>query len=281
MINGYKYSKNPVSGKWITVPIDHEVAEFAETMGYQDLAYLTRDQFLKKNCSHRWISELHHAYDKALSKEHLTIGIGSGYGEHELLLHLEGYPILASDIIPGLSSQLSTLFPEFQGLTIDIFTDDISEKLKETNKNLGADFDLLVSGLDSYFDSDTTQVLFNNLARNLDNGRILVFTLRYPDSVSRRMIEFCLYSEALVTHLLWGKGIIQKHHGYRKTVKEIIDYADKAGLRIITIEPVMLGCECSRNRILNYFQGLCILIDRLIPLFNCAYVLKFEKREKT
>lgn len=281
MIKGYKYFLNPVSREWFTVPIDHEVAEFAQTMDYHDIHDITQDEFLKRYCSEKWVSELHRAYERGLSKERLTIGIGSGYGEHELLLHLKGYPILASDIIPDLSNKLSTLFPEFRGLTIDIFTNDIHEIVKKVNNYSGMDFDLLVTGLDFYFDSNTTQVLFNKLAQNLAKGAFLVFTLRYPASTSRRIVEFFLYSEAQFNHWVRRKGIIQKHHGYRKSVKEIIAFADSAGFRVLSIEPVMLGCECSRNRILGLFQGVCILIDGLIPLFNCAYVLKFEKSERT
>jgi hypothetical protein len=32
----------------ITVPIDHDGAEFAQTMDYQDLSGMTQDAFLKK-----------------------------------------------------------------------------------------------------------------------------------------------------------------------------------------------------------------------------------------
>ena len=131
MIEGYKYASDEKSHEWRTISIDSDSEEFGNTMGYFDISTTTPDFFLENFCSHSNVQELHSIYERFLSKERLTVGIGSGYGEHELLLHLKGFPVIASDIIPGLAQKISILFPGFRGCTIDIFKDDVRDVLKK------------------------------------------------------------------------------------------------------------------------------------------------------
>ena len=136
----------------------------------------------------------------------------------------------------------------------------------------------MVSGMDFYFNNDDAAVLFKKISNAINPGSVLVFTLRYPDSISRRLVEFWLYSEAVINFYVRSKGIIQKRHGYRRSITEIREFAGKAGFDFKEMQPAMLGCECSRSRILNKVSYCCKRIDSLVLQFNCAYVFKFQKR---
>jgi hypothetical protein len=219
MIKGYKYYTNPKSMDWITVPVDNNIMEFGETMEYNERRFTTQKEFLDELCSPYFVRELHEVYQTFFKKDRLIIGIVSGFGEHELLFFLKGYKIISSDVIPDLSRKVSDLFPGFRGLTLDIFSDDIRTKLR-TNNIKETEYDILVCGMDFYFEEQTAQVLFDKLAANLSQGSNLVFTLRYPDSISRKFVEFWLYSEAVMNNKIRRQGIIQKHHGYRRSVHE-------------------------------------------------------------
>lgn len=278
MRNGYKYYINESSKEWKVVPVDHDIQEFSSTMNYEKISDMTQNIFLDLFCSSKWVNDLHAIYEKFLLKDRLTVGIGSGYGEQELLLHLKGYRVIASDKVPDLSNQLSALFPGFKGMTIDIFKDDIVEKITTFEANNIEPFNMLVVGLDFYFNSNTTQSLFDKLSQNLSDDAFLIFTLRYPDSYVRRLIELMAYMEAKLYYTIKRHGIIQKHHGYRKTVNEIKGYAGNAGFEVISIEPTMFGCECSRSKIFGKVQSLCMYIDKIYPLFNCSYVFKMRKK---
>ena len=99
VVKGYKYYVNPKSTDWITVPVDHNMKEFGETMEYNGIKFTTQQEFLDKLCSPNYIKELHEAYQTFFQKERLVVGIGSGLGEHQLLLFLNGYKTVSSDII--------------------------------------------------------------------------------------------------------------------------------------------------------------------------------------
>jgi hypothetical protein len=235
--------------------------EFGETMEYNERRFTTQKEFLDELCSPGFVGELHEVYQTFFKKDRLIIGIGSGLGEHELLFFLKGYKIISSDVIPDLSRKVSDLFPGFRGLTLDIFSDDIRTKLR-TNNIKETEYDILVCGMYFYFEEQTAQVLFDKLAANLSQGSNLVFTLRYPDSISRKFVEFWLYSEAVMNNKIRRQGIIQKHHGYRRSVNEIRSMAKKSGFILKEIKPAMFGCECIRSRILGKFYSLFNKTDR-------------------
>ena len=48
---------------------------------------LGKDDFLKTHCSARWIKELNTELKKILSRNEKILSLGSGIGEHEVLLH--------------------------------------------------------------------------------------------------------------------------------------------------------------------------------------------------
>lgn len=62
-----------------------------------------RDEFLRSPLFAPWVRELHACYRRVLGGAGRILSIGSGLGEHDVLLHIAGYHITATDLIPDLS----------------------------------------------------------------------------------------------------------------------------------------------------------------------------------
>jgi len=278
MIKGYKYLIDNSSKTFSYLTLQNSIEENTKTMKYDKMVFKTQKDFFDRFFTNLWINDLNSVYSRLLSKINCTIGIGSGVGEHELLLFHEGFDVIASDIIPGLSEQTTQLFPGFKTITIDIFNDDIIQKINEKFDISSDNFDILITGLDFYFNNEDTQRLFDICSGYLKKGNNLIFTLRYPDSISRRLIEFWLFIEAIINHYVFKKGIIQKEKGYRRKRKEIVKMAEKAGFVLNMEIPSMFGCECTRCRLLGALFKIFRITDHFLPLFNCAFVMKFVKK---
>ena len=78
--------------------IDATPAEFAATMGYDRRRYQSPSEFFAFH-SGPWIHELHAALAEMLDRHRSVLSIGSGECEHEVPFVLEGYDILASDVV--------------------------------------------------------------------------------------------------------------------------------------------------------------------------------------
>ena len=73
---------------------------------------------------------------------------------------------------------------------------------------------------------------------------------------------------------------IKKKHGYRRSIKEVIRLANKAGFEIEEIEYAGYAYELARSAILRRIPLLYrvfIQLDKWIHLMNCATVMNFKK----
>jgi len=278
MRKGYKYypaENMPGFGVILQEP-PADASEFSKD--YETLDLKTSSDF-KSYFSSEWIDELHKIYEKYLRKDVVTVGVGSGVGEHELLLSEKGYDVIASDILPELSRKTAGLFPGFRFMTLDIFKDDVLRTLENDCGLKAPEFDILVCGLDFYFDDAKASELFECLAHNVKKGSYLIFTLRYRDYFLAPAVEAYQYFEAFLLSALKRKKVICKKHGYRRTAGEIIKMADAAGFFCERKHIAMYACEWHRSKLgSKILRYIFKFTDKYIyPLFYSGIVFKFRK----
>ncbi len=146
-------------------------------MEYQPGRFRDRQEFLRAH-DQRWVHELHDVLKELLDPQRLTLGIGSGEGEHEVLLHEAGYRVIASDVVPGVLDDAARLFPGLETRLLDVFGDDVVE----------CD-DVLAGGIDFYFDDAEAADLFAAVRRRLIPGGRFVVVLRYRDNLATTAID--------------------------------------------------------------------------------------------
>jgi len=234
MIKGYKYFFNNQSKNNIFFKVDSTVKEFNKTMEYEHNDFKDVEEYIHFFCHKDWVNLIHQQLKKFVNKNRITLGIGSGFGEHEFLLYQKGYKIIASDVIPDLSFKSNILPEDFKIITIDIFKDNIKVALQ---KNIGINniekFDLLDSGLLFYYNNDDAQIIFQKFYDALPSGCNLILISRYRDYPGAAMLEKLLYFEGCLKSFFKKCGLIIKHHGYRRKDCEIIQMANKAGFVFI------------------------------------------------
>lgn len=252
---GHKY----VPAETGSLEVDASVDQLAETMGYAAGRYATREEFLRAH-DQRWVRELHEALSELLDPGRLVLGLGSGEGEHEVLLGLAGYRVIASDIVPGVLGDAARLFPEIRTMELDVFG----------LENVSCD-DILITGMDSYFDDTGAEALFRAVrARLPDDGR-LVFVLRYRDSPVTTLIDRVGIPLAAQVRRLRGAHLEKKAHGYRRSTRDIRALAGRAGLHVGRVRYAAFGMEF--ERLLPAPRPL-VALDRRIHVLNSATVLE-------
>jgi SAM-dependent methyltransferase len=258
---GYKYVA-AVTGAAVHTEIDSAPAELAEGIGPPpDLAQ-------------PWIRELHDVYRRFLDPETRTLGIGSGYGEHELLLWQAGYDIVASDVLDKPLQHTASSTPGFQWQIVDIF-DEQDEQWTQ----------ILVCGLDCYFDDEQTKLLFARLAALLAPGGRLVFTLRYRDTIATRIIDALSVAIAVARRLKWRAQrrnlmLRRKQHGYRRSEREIVEFAERVGLRVFDVEHAAYAMELSRLGVVPNAERayeIARRLDQRVGWFASATVFHFSR----
>lgn len=254
---GYKY---PIVDKTVEnmhLTVDSSVKEFAKTQKYINHASKFSDQesFLA-NFQNRANKELNEILNKLLKKERTILGIGSGFGEHEIPFYLGGYNITASDIVIEPLRTTQQLFKTFKVRLFDLF-----------HPNLDIPYDdILITGLDFYFDDERAKALFKNAAYVLQNAgntgvregkeKRLIFTLRYNDNFATYVIDnLVIPLEAFIKNVIfmlfnYNKRCVKKQHGYRRTRKEIVSLAAVNGFELVSAQHAGYGIELTRSSIL-------------------------------
>jgi len=253
--------------------IDATAADFASGMGYAELDFTDSEAFLA-HFRQPWVLELHDVLRSLLSPDRAVIGIGSGSGEHEVLLFLAGFNVTASDIVDTALAYARDLFPGFKSIHLDIF-DPPHDRLYD---------DVLVTGLDSYFDTAKARAIFVNARQLLRADGRLIFTLRYHDNFATRVIDDCLLpmsaSLSRLRHALRRSNIsiVKKEHGYRRTRSEIVSLGLSAGYRLGRVKHAGFAFETSRIGLDRHAPRLyerLRVIDRRVNVFNNATVFEF------
>lgn len=255
-----------VSGQMDATP-----SEFAQTMGYGSRTYESPAQFLELH-ARDWVRELHDVFRELLDRRRTVLSIGSGECEHEIPFVLDGYDILSTDVVPS-AAESQRLFPS---LRFELF-----DALNPTP--IGLFDDVLVAGIDFYFVDREFSRLLGNIRALLKPGGRLLFTLRYRDNLATWLIDrvgipaSCLLLRLVAAARGTGMRWVMKPHGYRRSLREIVDSAARHGFRLGRIRHAGFAVELTRVH-LDRFPALYRLAraaDRRLHVFNNAVVFEF------
>jgi len=250
--------------------IDANPAEFAETMGYGTRRYESRTDFFAFH-SGTWVLELRVALAELLDRHRSVLSLGSGECEHEVPFVLQGYDILASDVVDtGTSTRL--LFPELHFQVFDILNPH----------PIGTFDDVLITGLDFYFADDEFSRVIGNVRALLRPGGRMLLTLRYRDNAATWLIDrvgipaICTLARVAGMTGLTRRRWALKRHGYRRSMQEIRLMAERHGFRIGRVRHAGFGVELSRVYVDRIPQLYSLLreVDRRLHVFNNAIVFE-------
>src|SRR5262249_27547724 len=128
------------------------------------------------------------------------------------------------------------------------------------------------------FDDARTAELFQRISSALAPGAHCVFSLRYRVHPLSQLQEKLILLEAYATAYLKQKEVVYHQHGYRRSEHDILELAQRAGLRCNESRPIELGGDCIRSVAFNKMSLLFRISDRVLgPVFNYATIFKFEK----
>jgi len=279
---GYKYIwVRP--GNDVNLDIPSDIETFEKRVGYSLLhkGFGSKEDFLETYCSWQPTSglnrrELNQVLELMLSKNDKILSIGSGIGEHDVLLHLSGFRIVASDIIPGVLERTRKVFPDLETMTFDILNPKSSLK-----------YDcILNTGMDFYYKEVTS--IFSNCNRLLNSSGKLVFVLRYRDNLfTRFMDDFVLPLDARIINLTLAVRrsnlrLLRRKHGYRRSVSEILELGNMTGFELQKIGYAGYGVEAMGSIILThihipFLSKILAILDKKIHMMNSATVFSFRK----
>lgn len=206
--------------------------------------FTTREEFLKGFRS-PWMLELRAVLRELLDKDRRTFSVGAGECEHEVALAQEGYRLEGSDYLPEALEPVRRLFPEFPCRTFDVFHPEPVE----------CD-DVLVTGMDAYFDDAELLRVLSNLKGLLPPGGRLIFVLRCHDTWFTRFCDRLAFPAlAFLFNRLRGGGWGLSRRGYRRTPGELRRLAEQAGFRVGSVRWAGFGVELTR-----------LYLDRLVPM---------------
>lgn len=267
------------------VGVDGTVAEFSEGMHYRDTirGFATPEAFVRHFENQSWVAELNAELCRMIDRDRKIFGIGSGLGEHEILLSQAGYCVTASDVVDTKDLGMGRLFPSNDFVIFDVFTDDLPRHADT----------LLVTGMDSYFDGLAFEHLMARLAQLLRSipsdspsnyAPELVFTCRYPNNFATWMVDVlvlpfeCALLNVRARIRRRPERWHRKAHGYRRSTREVISEASRWGLEVQSISFAGLGMEAQRSFLVASSNSLKEWIsawDRRGVLANCR-ILTFR-----
>ncbi len=286
MRNWYKYSLSSGQKGSINLPLDQDFEDFKASMdGHEsDNAYRSKKGFFDRHFFYQ-LGRLGY-YDefirKHLVKEENALSIGSGRCANELYLMEDGYNITCSDVERPAEcyDQTKALFPDWNFVELDIL--DKPSQLK---------YDTIIAlSLIYLFDDKHLLTFFKNVSDSLTpGGHLILDSAGSPDNIFSYLIHDVLLKYEIfllrIIRMLRGRridGFIRKHHGYRRTDKEIGEPALAAGLRLVDKEYYAFLTEFRRSILLKNLlayggripQSIFIRIGRLVPYIRMFY---FEK----
>ena len=239
--------------------IDHDAVAFSATMGYAPRRFESRQAFLEAHDA-RWVRELHTALADVLSPDRTVLSLGSGEGEHEVLLHEAGYDVIASDVVPGVLDEAARLFPHLRTLTLDAF-----DPWPVTCT------DVLATGMEFYFDDAGLLELLNTVHERIGPAGRFVLVLRYRDNPMTEIIDRVGLPLVAAVQRRRGMHLTRKAHGHRRSIAEVRALAEQAGFRVGRVRYAAFAMEF--ERLLPAPKPL-IALDRRLHVLNSATVLE-------
>lgn len=266
------------SGRIIEVGRDKNYKEHSKAMGdyARNAGYKSRQDFFKTyfyDYQLRRFVFYHQFLEKRLGKDEKILSLASGRCANELLLGCQGFDITCSDLEPTQPELTKKLFNFHKFIRLNVLEDEIP-----------TGFDTLFCiGLIYLFDDVQLLKFFKNVSRSLrTGGRLLLDSAGSPDNFYGTVIhDYWLPFETILLLCLQPNKhytIIKKHHGYRRSDKEIIDAAKKCDLVISRQQNYAFTIEFRRSVIFNKLIKKNSPIEKLFNPFGkfIPYIRMFE-----
>ena len=248
--------------------------EFGESLGYAELRFSSREEFLAY-ARQPWIEDLRVVLREFLEPGRSVLSVGSGKGEHEVPLFLDGYDITASDIVEEALEDAQRLFPGFEAIRFDVLRPDTDRRWD----------DVLATGIDYALD-DAQLGAFLRAARELLNpGGRVIWVHRYNDNLGTRAIDRVLlpawarFRGARYRRRGEPVRVVKREHGYRRRRRELQTLAESSGYRVGRVAHACFGLELERVPIPRGLLRLFRRADRRLHVFNSATVFELEMTE--
>ena len=238
--------------------VDGRAEEFVTTMGY-GTRYRTAEEFLAAH-DQRWVRELHQVLVELLDPGRVVLGIGSGEGEHEVLLHRAGYRVIASDLVPGVLDDTARLFEGLPTMQFDVFAPTDVE----------CD-DVLITGLDFYLDDPEAARMLRSVRGLLGASGRLILTLRYRDNAATWAIDRLALPAVAALQRRRGATLERKQHGFRRSPREVAALARAAGFTVGRVRHAAFGMEIVR---FAAPPSWLLAVDRRLHVLNSAVVFE-------
>jgi len=200
-----------------------------------EIGYSSKEDFFKTYVEEETSSRIK-IYDQFIrahvDKDVQVLSIASGRSANELFLVEDGYDVVCSDLdYISAYEETKKLFPGYKFYQLDILKDPV-DKLFNT---------ILALNLIYTFDDQQLSVFFKNVNASLKpKGQLILEAGGSPDNWLTRFLhgpflKVEIQAKRFYYKRKYGKqfGIITKDHGYRRTDKEIIQMAEKAGFRLL------------------------------------------------
>lgn len=254
--------------------IETTPGEFADTLRYDRRAFADQDEFLSRCCRDQWVLEVHEVLRDWLPRGASILSIGSGLGEHEVLLYRAGYDVTASDFVEGAGREAVRLFPGFRAIRLDILRPEMEQKYDRVT----------VLGLDQYYDDDALAHILRNIRGLLKERGRVVFALRHHDNVCTRLLDYVLCPVVAtlqnVKYRAEGRAErwARKIHGYARTPTEVARVARESGFSVgrvghagFAVEWTRLGLDAHLPKVYAAFRSL----DRRYHCCNNVTLFEF------
>lgn len=281
----YKYFLTKGKEGFFYLPIDEGFYEHAKAMGGYDVdeSYSNKKTFFEKYF-HNYHNGRLICYDKFIRK-HLkkwedTLSVASGRCANELYLMEDGFNITCSDLERVNYEETIHLFPDFKFVKLNIL-EGPSERKYDT---------VICLSLLLLLDNEELSTFFKNVSNSLNpKGRLILDSAGSSDEkvLSNFIHDYFLKYELILIKIIKtvfkkGKyGLIKKHHGYRRSDKEIVHLASKTGLVIREEENYAFLTELRRSELLkrlidnsSFIEKIFCKIGKRIPYIRMFY---FEK----
>jgi SAM-dependent methyltransferase len=249
----------------IALPRDRDA--FAAHMRYDQETVASREAFLATTAQ-PWVIEVRAALRELLDPDRAALSIGSGRGEHEVALHLEGYDIVASDLVDDALDDACRLFPGFRAMRFDVLAPDVEEAMFD---------DLLATGIDHALDDDQLRTLFASARRITRPGGRVILVHRYRDSVVTRLVDQVLLPAWALSRNLrrGGTRLVRRQHGWRRTRSEIRALARECGYDTGRVRHAAFAMELARLPVPRGVLRAVARVDRRLHAFSSATVFEF------
>lgn len=262
----------------VRTAIEATSQDFAGSLRYGQYRFASQEDFLERCCRQDWIVETNEVLQSWVRPQDVLLSVGSGLGEHEVLLFRRGFDVTASDFVDGTCDEAKRLFPGFRAIHLDILSPP---------ERPPCDAVLMLGGMDQYFDDATLGRVFEKTKRLLKPGGRLIFAIRHHDNACTRLIDYVLWP--LVAALQNAKYRLQgrrevwvrKVHAYARSRQEVARLAERAGYAVRRIGHAGLGVEWSRLGIDVHLPRLYAglrSVDRRRPCCNNVTLLELESR---